>query len=338
MAKELARTLTVNSEEYNINAVHADVASSVKHSLTINKTNLEGTIAKTPLVTFDGSTDASVTIVPACGGRFTGKVRIADYPAGEAINQQAILNCKDIKTFIVNELKNNSVLAEWNWNVAEGTGTLIPGGSGASVKSISIITGKDDAKNHFAAQNNENYEAYVAGDASKAYLSAFIYISDDAGNIGNIYFGTCTESEVSGVQVNAENANTAGQLASPQRFSVSLSSDSVVDFDGTQDVALGVTGRLPVDKGGTGADNASEARVNLGIIPENIGAAAAEHSHNYAGSSSSGGAALQAIQDQSGHTIDAYYQPKILTGTDDPNTTNKTEIKNAPNGAIYIKY
>ena len=107
------------------------------------------------------------------------------------------------------------------------------------------------------------------------------------------------------------------------------------------------SGTLPVDRGGTGATTAANARTNLGITPANIGAAAsshgthvtfstttpvmdgtaavgtattvsrsdhkhptdtsraaASHTHNYAGSSSAGGAATSAIKLQTARTID----------------------------------
>ena len=38
-------------------------------------------------------------------------------------------------------------------------------------------------------------------------------------------------------------------------------------------------GTVPIESGGTGATNAADARTNLDITPENIGAAPASHSH-----------------------------------------------------------
>lgn len=61
------------------------------------------------------------------------------------------------------------------------------------------------------------------------------------------------------------NADKATQLETARTLKVNLESTSGVAFDGTKDVTLGVVGVLPIANGGTGAINAADALVNLGI-------------------------------------------------------------------------
>lgn len=72
--------------------------------------------------------------------------------------------------------------------------------------------------------------------------------------------------------------------------------DAKANVSHTHSISSGTTGTLSIARGGTGKTTADEARVALGITPENIGAAAAQHTHNYAGSASAGGAANSALK------------------------------------------
>ena len=78
-----------------------------------------------------------------------------------------------------------------------------------------------------------------------------------------------------------------GLTASPSML-VNLGSTSAASIF-TTSPRPGVTGTLPIARGGTGATSASAARTALG-------AAASSHTHNYAGSSSAGGAATSAVK------------------------------------------
>jgi hypothetical protein len=181
MAKELENILEINGEEYNISAVQAD---KVANALRIKKHLLTTTNEET----FDGSTpDQELDIVPAGGGRFTGKIRV---PANEnALTTEDVLNYGDLKNRVITELEKNTVLCEWNGE------KLIIGGDEESIKSICIITGRDSSVNELAH--------YVY--ANKP-VSAYIYVDSE---LGTIYFGTCDSETVTAVKVSAENAINA---------------------------------------------------------------------------------------------------------------------------------
>ena len=52
------------------------------------------------------------------------------------------------------------------------------------------------------------------------------------------------------------------------------------NMDSTHDASHITRGVFPIERGGTGADNAEDARANLGITLETLGAAPAGHTHN----------------------------------------------------------
>ena len=312
MSKELENTLLVDGEEYNINAKQAE---KVKHGLTLKK-NLLTTINENDV--FDGQEALTIDYVPATGGRFTGKVRLPANP--DTINNEDVLNYGDLKDKVLVELINNSVLYSWNGTKLTGGGESQAG----TIQSICIVVGSDSNVNALAEYIYKNKP-----------VSAYIYVDSDT---GNIYFGTCNSNKVTSVKVSSEYAITATRLANARKFSVSLESDSAVAFDGSGDVALGVTGALPIAKGGTDATTAAEARTNLGLATV---AATGKYSDlidkpNYAGSSTAGGAATSALtatkatQDANGNTITTYYQKKITISANAPS--------GGANGDIWIKY
>lgn len=71
MANNLKKTLKIEDEEYNINAVYSDEAGKVSNSLTLKSSNKDGTNTDT---VFNGSEGKEISYVPSDGGTFTGSV------------------------------------------------------------------------------------------------------------------------------------------------------------------------------------------------------------------------------------------------------------------------
>lgn len=63
------------------------------------------------------------------------------------------------------------------------------------------------------------------------------------------------------------NANTATKLATARTITANLASSTAGSFDGSANINVGVTGKLPIAKGGTGATTAAAARTALGCAP-----------------------------------------------------------------------
>ncbi len=62
------------------------------------------------------------------------------------------------------------------------------------------------------------------------------------------------------------NAGTATKLQTARNITVNLASANAASFDGSANVTPGVTGTLPVTRGGTGATTAAAARTALGAM------------------------------------------------------------------------
>lgn len=71
------------------------------------------------------------------------------------------------------------------------------------------------------------------------------------------------------------NAATATKLATARTLTTKLDSTTAASFDGSANKEIGISGTLSISNGGTGATNAAAARSNLG-------AAAADHTHDTA--------------------------------------------------------
>ena len=221
---ELQNTIKIDGTTYDITAKTAEVADKVNNSLVIKKTNLDGTEASASLADFNGEKAETVTVVPASGGMFTGRVNIENYP-NQTMDSKAILNSSDIKKFIVNELKSNSVLYTWNGTALNG------GGESASVQSISIITG--------AYSDVDALAEYIW---AKKPIAAYIYICSDSANRGKIYFGTSASDRVAGVEVSAENALTAVNATNAEKITSTTDATKYYTYDNIAKLDTSING------------------------------------------------------------------------------------------------
>lgn len=324
MAKELDTTIVIGTETYKVNAEHAKEADKVKNSLSLNKTNLNKNPAS--VLDFNGEQSKSLTIVPANGGRFSGRITV---PSSSSdiwkSDGETVLNYTDIVDTILKDLENTSVLCTWDGATLSGID------DGSLVQSISIITGADSEVNTLANEIFENKP-----------VAAYVYIADN----GNIYFGTSASNEVKSVQVSAENSIKANQLANSRNLIVSLAKDGNdaknTKFDGTSDVTLGISGILQPKHGGTGATDLGSVIVGYARQLQDASdgrktADAVDVINNtdsinniISGATTVAKAVTAENATKLGNQVASYYQKKIFTGTNAPT--------NASIGDIWIKY
>lgn len=186
MVKELDKTLKVDNDTYNINAVEAD---HVANKLTITKSNLDGSMAEKPWFTYDGSVAVGteqkpLTIVPATGGGFTGRITVPNFE-NATMDPKAVLNYGDITKVVLTNMLNNSTLYKWDASAAGDK--LTPVIANGTINGISIVTGREDTVIEFTKYNN----AEVA--AGRGILN-FLYISTSGADHGYIYYGVANKS------------------------------------------------------------------------------------------------------------------------------------------------
>ena len=110
--------------------------------------------------------------------------------------------------------------------------------------------------------------------------------------------GEVVEFVYDGTQYQLLGAGVSKQFSRSKFLQVDLAEDNYTETNFSDvNIDIGVKGILPISNGGTGATSAADARTALG-------AAAASHTHNYAGSSSAGGAANSANKLATARTID----------------------------------
>lgn len=212
---ELEKTLQVNGQTYNINAVEAD---KVANKLAINRIALgtKDNKTTTPVTDFDGSAAKSVTIVPANeGGRFAKRITVPHVEDSTLKDDgETVLNYTDIVGKVVDRLLNTSAMATWNGNKLSFTDTETP-----AVHGICVVLGDEANVGDFA---NENY--------SSKRIPNYLYICKDT---GNIYLGSADSTEtkiLSGI--------TANEVLTPKRIEVAANQWVTKATDGESDFGL----------------------------------------------------------------------------------------------------
>lgn len=348
-ALDLDKTILVDGQPYNVNAVTAD---KVVNTLNINSSNSDESGQ------FDGSAPTTINVMSPSGGAFTGPITVPSHTS-EFIDTD-VLNFTDTVNVLLANIKNNAVVYNWENNNLDISLT------DNAINSISIVSGGESDVDSFHTFNNLRYQQYLEASASGAtleelkdafYLPVYLYI----GTKDNlVYCGIAGTEKANLLNINtASVVAKANTLTTARTITVDLAIEAAngKDFDGGADVTVGVTGKLPIEKVDINESNAEETRDRLGITPANIGAAPT--SHNHSASNITGGtlpvarggtgetdlakvtvgAATRATQDGNGDTIRTNYYRSASNTTD----VNKITISaSAPsggnNGDIWIKY
>lgn len=239
--RELDKLLVVGENTYNINAVHSDTAAQTVGKLVINVDRA------TDAIDFNGNNDVSISVVsPELGADFAAPITVPEYSNKSDIDSDSVLNFGDLQYYV-------SKLTGASWFKWDGD-TLIPTTSNGTEQLLrmSVVTGLDGDSLAFNAQNRESQEQ----------LPLFIYIATDT---GKMYLGDSGLDTLIWLNKDADSAN---KLAAKRKLQVNLSSTNAVDFDGSSNASgngngIGVTGKLGIANGGTGASSAEGASYNL---------------------------------------------------------------------------
>lgn len=150
-----------------------------------------------------------------------------------------------------------------NGTAAGSQGQIILGNKPQSATvQANIISSTTGALNYIATENAGHY--FRIGNAT---ASTSITTNDsETAILSHNAFEFARITNV-GVAKWLGNANTATKLATARTITANLASSTAGSFDGSANITVGVTGTLPIAKGGTGATTAAAARTALGCAP-----------------------------------------------------------------------
>ncbi len=250
---DLHKTIDIEGQTYNINAVNADLAAKVHKSLNITLAGAETAEGFADVEkTFDGSESVAFSVVSAAdGGEFAKPIRVPIVGADDLTNDNEVLSYKTI-------LELTSKLTGLGWSTWDGNNLTYVTENNIPERLV-VVIGDDEDRGAFATAN------------SSLKIKQFLYI---ASNTGNMYLGTypvATESTENTESTKliwlSKDVDSATKLATARNLQVNLektnSEESEFEsFDGTEDaVDIGVTGVLSTTNGGTGTTSLADVIV-----------------------------------------------------------------------------
>lgn len=164
-------------------------------------------------------------------------------------------------TWTGNNYWNGVAIFNANLNIRKGQVIFGVKPSTATVQT-NIISSTTGALNYIATENTGHYFKIGNNTASTSITTndsetaIFSHNAFEFARITNV-----------GVANWLGNANTATKLATARTITANLASSTAGSFDGSANITVGVTGTLPIAKGGTGATTAAAARTALGCAP-----------------------------------------------------------------------
>lgn len=200
---DLAKTLKVDEQEYNINAVKAQ---QVENSLTITKNIFDANGSESHKeVSYNGAEAANLTVVPAEGGHFTGPVSVP------TIEEPAFTGDKVLNAENIGDLITNLTGSGWyTWIVT----SAMPDPD----KKFSVVK-KEDLAQHLGVVVSIDAAfptvfdpalqftySFSYNNKEKKYLPKFLGIATDT---GNIYYGDSSKDTCTRLAVNADTAKYA---------------------------------------------------------------------------------------------------------------------------------
>lgn len=178
----------------------------------------------------------------------------------------------DVTSAVANLLSSNNTWTGsnvYNKNITVSNGTAA-GSSGTinfgispTNETVQARIGTDNLGGLFYHASTNQPHVFRVGTNNNVFV-----IRDDNTKVtlssNNIPFATVTHD---GVAKWLGNADTATKLATARTITANLASSTAGSFDGSANITVGVTGTLPIAKGGTGATTAAAARTALGCAP-----------------------------------------------------------------------